>query len=133
MTGQTNLSILLKTLQPDLNPGEYVFVSVKDVSTIDRNDTVMEFREAEGITLILEKAKADALGLSYDFVASWITLKVHSALDAVGLTAAFAAALGKSDISCNVVAGFYHDHIFVAVGDAGKAVEVLEGMSGVGE
>ena len=55
--------------------------------------------------------------------------KVHSALEAVGLTAAFANELGKNNISCNVVAGFAHDHIFVAEADGDKAVKVLSDMA----
>ena len=55
-----------------------------------------------------------------------ITLQIHSSLDAVGLTAAFSTASAKNNISANVVAGFYHDHILVAKQDAEKAIETLE-------
>ncbi|WP_175108399.1 ACT domain-containing protein [Pararobbsia alpina] len=51
-------------------------------------------------------------GLNALFRCAWITLTVNSALEAVGLTAALATALGNSGISCNVVAGAYHDYIF---------------------
>ena len=34
-------------------------------------------------------------------------------VDAVGLTAAFATRLADCELSANVFAGFYHDHIFV--------------------
>ncbi|MEL7222745.1 MAG: ACT domain-containing protein, partial [Bacteroidota bacterium] len=107
----------------------YVFTSVKELSNIPRDITICEIREKEGITLVLEKAKAEELGLSYTFTAAWITLNVHSALEAVGLTAAFATALGKFNISCNVIAGYYHDHIFVYEHDAQQAMEVLLGMA----
>jgi uncharacterized protein len=62
-------------------------------------------------------------------VAAWITLTVHSALEAVGLTAAFSKALADVNISCNVVAGYYHDHIFVPQQDAEKAMAVLESLA----
>ncbi len=65
----------------------------------------------------------------YQYVAAWITLNVHSSLEAVGLTAAFAKALGDAGISCNVVAAYYHDHIFVDVKDAEKAMDVLQRMA----
>ncbi|VXD16237.1 ACT domain-containing protein [Marinoscillum sp. 108] len=129
MTGETNLTTLIRSMMPELQPGEYVFASVTNLSGISREDTICEFREAEGTTVVLERKRADALGISYDFVASWITLKVHSSLAAVGLTAVFATALAKSNISCNVMAGYYHDHIFVDAGDAQRAVDVLRGLS----
>lgn len=114
MAGETNLNILLKSLKPSLNKGSYVFISVNDIRHISRDIILFEFKEKEGITIILEQAKADELNFKYDFVASWITLTVHSALNAVGLTAAVSTALTKYNISCNVVAAYYHDHIFVA-------------------
>lgn len=129
MTGETNLTTLIRSMMPELQPGEYVFASVTSLSGISWEDTICEFREAEGTTVVLERKRADALGISYDFVASWITLKVHSSLAAVGLTAVFATALAKSNISCNVMAGYYHDHIFVDTGDAQRAVDVLRGLS----
>jgi hypothetical protein len=125
MAGETDLSVLLKSLKPNLNVGSYVFISLKDISKISREDILFEFKEAEGITIILSKEKADSFNFDYEFVASWITLTVHSALDAVGLTAAVSTALTKHNISCNVVAAFYHDHIFVATKDMEKAMEVL--------
>lgn len=131
MSGETKLAALLKGMAPKLNKGTYVFCSVKDASKIDRTDTLCEFKEAEGITIVIEKKKADALHLKYNFIASWITLTVHSSLEAVGLTAMFSAALAKNNISCNVIAGYYHDHIFVAKKDAAKAITVLNRLSEV--
>lgn len=78
---------------------------------------------------MIEKSKADALGFSYNYVAAWITLNVHSALEAVGFTAHFATALANHNISCNVIAGFYHDHIFVNAKDATETIEVLTDLS----
>jgi hypothetical protein len=125
MSGEKNLQKLLKELKPILNTGEYVFATVSNFKGVLRTDTLFEFKEAEGITIVLEKNKAIALKLPYQFISSWITLKIHSSLDAVGLTAAFSSALTSHQISCNVVAGFYHDHIFVDTKDAKKAMEVL--------
>tara|TARA_R110001606_G_scaffold4490_8_gene20916 strand:+ start:5490 stop:5858 length:369 start_codon:yes stop_codon:yes gene_type:complete len=120
---------LLESLEPSLNLGSYVFISLKDINEILREDILFEFKEAEGITILLSKDKADKYNLDYEFVASWITLKVHSALDAVGLTAAVSSALTKHNISCNVVAAYYHDHIFVSKKDTKKAMEVLSEFS----
>lgn len=79
-----NLSDLIRGMKPTLQEGEYVFVSVKDVNSIDRSITLAQLKEKEGITVILKKEQADQLGLAYHFVAAWITLMVHSSLEAVG-------------------------------------------------
>lgn len=129
MTGEKNLDTLLKTMRPTLNPGEYVFCSVKDMQQVDQAEIISFFREGEGITLIMERKIADRHGLEYSFVAAWITLTVHSSLEAVGLTAAFSAALTEENISCNVIAGYFHDHIFVDKKDSEKAMAALNRFS----
>ena len=129
MSGIKNLNALLNNMTPILNKGHFVFASVKNPKTINLEDALGIFREKEGTTIILEQCKADELNLKYDFIASWITLSVHSSLDAVGLTASFSNALANESISCNVVAGFYHDHIFVNHKHAQKAMLVLQNIS----
>ncbi len=129
MTAETNLKILLKSMNPLLHEGEYVFCTIESAETIDPNDLVMTFRETEGTTIIIRKEAADNQNLKYNFVAAWITLMVHSSLEAVGLTAAFSNALADEGISCNVVAGYYHDHLFVKHCEAQKAIAALEKLS----
>lgn len=129
MSGEKDIDVLLKTMKPHHNGGEYVFCTISDLSDIALQDIICMFHEKEGYTVVLEKEMADVLQLEYSFVASWITLTVHSSLEAVGLTAAFSTALSAEGISCNVVAAFYHDHIFVAQKDTEKAMEILNRFS----
>jgi len=125
-----DLKELLRHAQPKLQVGRYVFVSLAQWPNLSLSDILMSFREQEGLTLILEQSIADKHGLPYEYVAAWITMEVNSALEAVGFTAAFATALGQHNISCNVVAAFHHDHLFVAHRDGEKAVAVLQNLTG---
>lgn len=129
MNGEKNLEILLKTMKPKHNVGEFVFCEIEDLEKIKLSDVVMFFREEESITIITKIEIANKLNLKYSFIASWITLTIHSSLEAVGLTAAFSKALSENGISCNVVAAFYHDHIFVDKKDTEKAMEILNKFS----
>ena len=128
-TGETDLGRLIKSMRPSLNEGEYVFISVADAGDIPVKSIVCMFRENEGVTLILEKQDAERLALKYTSSFAWITLTVHSSLEATGLTAAFSTALARASIGCNVVAAYYHDHIFVPFADASRAIDVLQELS----
>ena len=129
MAGETSLSTLLRSMSPQLNAGDYVFCTLGDSRIPDGLEVIGSFREQEGLTLIFERSQAEQAGFSFDYVAAWITLNVHSALQAVGLTAAFATALGQAGISCNVIAGYYHDHLFVGRADAERAMQVLRDLA----
>ena len=125
MTGETNLAALLKSMNPVLNEGEYVFCEIQESDAVDLSQAIYIFREKEGLTIVTKKEYADQLGLKYSFVSSWITLTIHSSLEAIGLTAEFTRALTEAKIACNVVAAYYHDHIFVAKKDGEPAMKVL--------
>jgi hypothetical protein len=129
MAGETSLATLLRSMSPQLNDGEYVFCTIRDGHLPEGCEVIGSFREQEGLTVILERGQAEKAGFSFDYVAAWITLNVHSALEAVGLTAAFASALGQAGISCNVIAGYYHDHLFVGQADAERAMTVLRQLA----
>ncbi len=126
MSGEKNLAKLIQGMRPKLQAGQYVFISMAEPFDFPASEPILTFREEEGITYILPKQVADQHGFSYAFIAAWITLTVHSALEAVGLTAHFSNALAQHQISCNVVAGFYHDHIFVDAKDADMALSILQ-------
>lgn len=129
MTGVTDLPTLLRTMKPEHNPGDFVFCQTDDPGRLHLGDIILLFKEKESWTVVVHRQVADKLNLSYSFLAAWITLTVHSSLQEVGLTAAFARALADQDISCNVVAAYYHDHIFVDKEDIDKAMAVLHRLS----
>ena len=131
MTGETDLAKLLHKLRPERNPGEYVFCVVESYEQAKALSPVCVFQEKEGVTVILPKLQADALSLPYSLVCAWITLTIHSSLEAVGMTAAVSRALTEENISCNVVAAYHHDHIFVPVADAERAMEALLAITNI--
>lgn len=133
MTGETSLPTLLRSMSPRLNDGDYVFCSLVDTQCLGAVQPLGSFREHEGLSVILTRQQAEALGLSFAYLAAWLTLDVHSALNAVGLTAAVATALANAGISCNVIAGYHHDHLFVAKTDGPRAVEVLRHLASTAE
>lgn len=129
MAGEENLEKLLATMEPSLKDEVYVFATIERNSVPDGVAPIGMFREDEGLTLILQAEDAARAGLAASKPMRLITLTVHSSLDAVGLTAAFATELARHGISANVVAGYYHDHIFVGAADAERAVAALRGLS----
>ena len=112
-------------MNPILNSGTFVFALVASGVSLDRELVLASIREPEGLSVIMKEADARARNLEPLFRCAWITLSLNSDLESVGLTAAFATALGSAGISCNVVAGACHDHIFVAVHLAEKAMQEL--------
>ncbi|MFF7849435.1 ACT domain-containing protein [Streptomyces sp. NPDC007910] len=128
MNAERDLTRLLAGLRPELDPGRYVFTTV-DGPAPAGVAPVATVTEAEGLTLVVRQEEADAASLAYDYVAGRITLRVHSALDAVGLTAAVAGELAAAGMSCNVVAGFHHDHLFVEHARAEEALAVLNRLA----
>ena len=129
-SGETDLERILRTLSPVLRDGEYVFVTRP---AVERHDADALIHEQEGVTHVVRRAIADEEGWAYDFVAAWITLRVHSSLAGVGLTAAVSHSLAAAGISCNMIAGYFHDHLLVPLDRADDAVAVLTRLSATGE
>lgn len=129
MAGEDDLGKLLATMQPELQPGAFVFATIEGPDIPAGLEPVGTFREAEGMTLILPAHDAGHPAIVASKPLRQITLTVHSSLEAVGLTAAFATELTRHGISANVVAGYYHDHIFVGADDAEPALAALRGLS----
>ena len=126
----SNLKTMLATMSPKLNLECVAYLSSNDVQSVlaklPPESIIGTFREEEATTFIVELSAAESSGLEILFRGAWITLTVHSALSGVGLTAAFSTALGNEGISANVVAAYYHDHIFVSVEDAERAMAALQ-------
>jgi hypothetical protein len=127
--GSTDLQAMLATLEATVRPDDYVYAVVEaDHPAVAL--AAATIREDEGLTVVLRRADADNHGITYDFVACWLSLTVHSSLEAVGLTAAFSRALGDAGISCNVLAGFHHDHLLVPVAERDCALAALRALRG---
>lgn len=112
-------------MKPELHEGEYVFCTVSEVRLSDDVKPLCLFQEQEGITVILPKQRAEQLELPYSFVSAWITLTIHSALEAIGFIAEISQELAKAGISCNVISAYYHDHLFVPIEEAQRTMTVL--------
>jgi hypothetical protein len=123
--GETDLDKMLASLQVERRPGVFTYAAVAAPTPELLAAAHGMVTEDEGITLILPIEAAELAGLPVDIELAWLSLTVQSSLEAVGLTAAFAATLGAHDIPCNVLAGYHHDHILVPVDKAQRAIDAL--------
>lgn len=128
--GGTDPGALLASMDPVLDDRTYVVLTGPhdlDPLALEPLATVVE---DEGITVVVDETRlgaAVALRCTPEDPPrlSRITLRVHSSLLAVGLTAAVSDALASEGISCNVLAGFHHDHLLVPTDRGHDALEVL--------
>lgn len=129
MTGESDLATMLASLQIERRPHPVTVVTVQDAVALGEGVEAL-ISEVEGTTAVVTIAEAERRGWPVGFRAAWLTVSVHSSLDAVGLTAALSAALAAREIPCNVLAGFFHDHLLVPLDRADEAVEALEALAG---
>ena len=115
-----------KLLKPKLNSGKYVFLFLKNISEIEKDEVVCFLKEGDGFSVILKENYAKENNFTYQHITAWITLKINSSLDSLGLTSLFSKALADSQVSCNVIAGYNHDHIFVNYEKKELAMEILQ-------
>ena len=126
-----NLEDILRNLDPKLVDGCFIFMS----SNEDYNELfckfnpIATFKEKEGMTLVISEEDAEKFSVSYDSKFRCLSLGVHSSLESYGLISTISEALTKERISCNVFAGFFHDHIFVQEDKANRALEVIKFLS----
>ncbi len=127
MNGETDLGRLVAGMAPKLQPGQFVFLTFADAQYGDcaELEPVASCREDEGLTLVVPRARALAAGLDDGSPMCAISLGIHSSLEAVGLTALITAALTERGISANVIAGYFHDHLYVPADRAEEALRAL--------
>jgi uncharacterized protein len=130
VSGERDLGRLLAGLDPEVAAEPYVFTQAPDGVVPAGLRPFATVAEEEGLTLVVTRGEADRIGLPYDYLAARITLRVHSDPAAVGMTAAFSRVLADAGLSCNVIAGFCHDHLLVPWERAGEAERLLEGLAG---
>lgn len=128
MTGQTNLQEVLSTLQISCDDFEYGLANVQSDIDLDYQKVLGTFYESEGLTVIAVKAYLDGKGLTYEGPYAKLTIDIHTSLELVGLTAVLATKLAEAGISANVVAAFYHDHVFVQYDLRNQAIDALNSL-----
>jgi hypothetical protein len=129
--GLTEIAQILSALEATADTKEYVFCSLPEAvyGELAAAQPLACMTEPEGLSLVLERSQAEHYNLPYDGVFRCITLGVHSSLNSVGLTAAVSAELAGHQISANLIAGTYHDHILVPAADADHALKLLHNLS----
>jgi hypothetical protein len=133
--GGDDLAELIAAMDPELDDTTYVVVTGPHDLDPRPLAPLVTVVEDEGTTAVIDEQRlpeALALGCTPEHPPpmSRITLRVHSSLLAVGLTAAVSGALAGRGISCNVVAGYFHDHLLVPVERGSDALEVLRSLQG---
>lgn len=125
--GETDLDRLLEGLAVARRPGTYRYVEVARPDPEQLADAEAVIREGDTTTLVVRAGSGPGRPACGDVLldVAWLTLTVPSSLEAVGLTAAVAAALAGAGIACNVLAGARHDHLLVPVEQADQAERVL--------
>lgn len=127
--GMIDLGAMLRTLRVTRRPETYTFITLDTDAPALGDGVEAVISEAEGPTVVATLQRALAEGWPIGFTATWLTLDIHSALEAVGLTATVARALTRAAIPCNVIAAYHHDHLLVPADRADEAILVLEGVA----
>jgi uncharacterized protein len=120
---------MLATLSVQRRPGVFTYVAIEGPTAELMGDAQAIVVEGAFTTLVLPLESARRADLPVDVELAWLTLDVHSSLEAVGLTAAVSARLAALGIACNVIAGYHHDHLLVPVGRADQAIDALSSVS----
>jgi uncharacterized protein len=130
MSGVTDLDETLKSIKVICDNVKYGFASVVDERGIDRDKVLATFHEDGRLAVIAAEHYLKEHGIEQEGPYAKLTIDVHTSLELVGLTAVMATKLAEHGISANVVAAFYHDHVFVSYVRRDKATKVLEELRG---
>lgn len=125
------LQDLIKQLSPKLDSITYVYCTVPKAKygELEHLKPIVSIAELEGLTLVIPLEQAKAEGLDYYRIFRRITLEGHSSLEALGLTSVVTSLLAERGITTNVIAGFYHDHIFVPSDRTDEALKALKELA----
>jgi uncharacterized protein len=132
MPGQTNLQAVLDSIQLSCDDVAYGFATATSGTDIALKEVLGTFHENEGLTIFATKDYFDKHKMSFEGPLAKLTIDVHTSLELVGLTAALTAKLTEHGISANVVAAYYHDHIFVQYDQRQKATEAIQSLKSSG-
>jgi hypothetical protein len=128
MSGITDLKQTLQSIKVSCDDIQDSFTSIKDESKVSREKVLATFHENGQLAVIAPKDYLDDLGIENEGPYAKLTIEVHTSLELVGLTAVMATKLADNGISANVVAAFYHDHVFVQYQLREKAIRLLESL-----
>ena len=123
----TDLGEILASLDVTVRPDPYVF-AVVDAGSPVVGDAHAVIVEDEGVTVVVTATRARDHVVADVPAFAWLALTVHSSLEAIGLTAVVSAALADAGISCNVLAGYHHDHLLVPWAERHRAAAVLRAL-----
>jgi hypothetical protein len=121
VTGETDLEAMLPRLSVSRRPGTFVVATVDGPVALGDGIHALLI-EDEGTTVVATVDVADRHRWPYESEWAWLTLDVHSALEAVGLTAVVSGRLAERGIACNILAGRHHDHLLVPAAAADDAI-----------
>jgi hypothetical protein len=125
--GERDLARMLASLDAERRVGTFVFVTGNwpDLRPV----ALATIEESEGTTYLVRTDDARRAGAPAELEMAWLTLRVWSALESVGLTAAVSRAMAERGIACNMLAGYHHDHLLVPADRADDAMLVVRGLS----
>tara|TARA_B100000287_G_scaffold432926_1_gene493400 strand:+ start:1051 stop:1452 length:402 start_codon:yes stop_codon:yes gene_type:complete len=117
-------------LNPELLEEEFVFCSHENsmYGAFKEMQPIASIQEKEGLTLVIPKKIADKNNISYESSYKCISIGLVTSLEGYGLTAIISKSLNQNQISANIFAGKYHDHIFVPSSKADQALLILNDL-----